>query len=179
MDYQILFNIAVAIAGFFGGWTLNLIYIAIDRLDGDARSMPAAMGLALFASVMAPASFFLGFAVATAGFTCWNLTVPILFNWLSFDLFDALFLSIMMDTMSSLVLVLLYLRHGKVDVSFVLHFGGVAALAGALSSRLSDAFLESHTQVLRGAGDAAELGDLDKITDTTQVHGMPRRLIPD
>ena len=40
MDYQILFNIAVAIAGFFGGWTLNRIYIAIDRLDIDVRSLP-------------------------------------------------------------------------------------------------------------------------------------------
>jgi hypothetical protein len=40
MDYQILFNIAVALAGFFGGWTLNRIYIAIDRLDGDVRNMP-------------------------------------------------------------------------------------------------------------------------------------------
>lgn len=40
MDYQVLFNIAVAIAGFFGGWTLNRIYIAIDRLDSDVRSMP-------------------------------------------------------------------------------------------------------------------------------------------
>ena len=40
MDYQILFNIAVAIAGFFGGWTLNRIYQAIDRLDADVRGMP-------------------------------------------------------------------------------------------------------------------------------------------
>jgi hypothetical protein len=40
MDYQVLFNLAVAIAGFFGGWTLNRIYIAIDRLDGDVRNMP-------------------------------------------------------------------------------------------------------------------------------------------
>ena len=40
MDYQILFNIAVAIAGFFGGWTLNRIYQAIDRLDSDIRQMP-------------------------------------------------------------------------------------------------------------------------------------------
>ena len=40
MDYQVLFNIAVAIAGFFGGWTFNRIYIAIDRLDSDVRSMP-------------------------------------------------------------------------------------------------------------------------------------------
>jgi hypothetical protein len=41
MDYQILFNIAVAIAGFFGGWTLNRIYQAIDRLDADVRHMPS------------------------------------------------------------------------------------------------------------------------------------------
>ena len=40
MDYQVLFNIAIAIAGFFGGWTLNRIYIAIDRLDNDVRNMP-------------------------------------------------------------------------------------------------------------------------------------------
>jgi len=40
MDYQVLFNIAVATAGFFGGWTLNRIYLAIDRLDSDVRSLP-------------------------------------------------------------------------------------------------------------------------------------------
>mgnify|MGYP003350458621 FL=1 len=41
MDYQVLFNIAVAISGFFGGWTLNRIYQAIDRLDNDVRNMPS------------------------------------------------------------------------------------------------------------------------------------------
>ncbi|KAG8463088.1 hypothetical protein KFE25_011085 [Diacronema lutheri] len=111
----------------------------------------AGAGFGVFASVMAPASFFLGFAVATAGFTCWNLVMPLLFNWLGFALYDALFLSVMMDTASSLVLVLLYLQHGKVDKPFVLHFGGVAAIAGAVSSRLSDSFLESHTHLLRGS----------------------------
>ena len=40
MDYQVLFNLAVAVGGFFGGWTLNRIYNAIDRLDNDVRSMP-------------------------------------------------------------------------------------------------------------------------------------------
>lgn len=40
MDFQVLFNVAVCVAGFFGGWTLNRIYTAIDRLDGDVRSMP-------------------------------------------------------------------------------------------------------------------------------------------
>jgi hypothetical protein len=40
MDFQVLFNVAVCVAGFFGGWTLNRIYSAIDRLDGDVRTMP-------------------------------------------------------------------------------------------------------------------------------------------
>jgi cell fate (sporulation/competence/biofilm development) regulator YmcA (YheA/YmcA/DUF963 family) len=40
MDYQVLFNIAVATASFFGGWTLNRIYLAIDRLDNDVRNLP-------------------------------------------------------------------------------------------------------------------------------------------
>ena len=40
MDYQVLFNIAVAVAGFFGGWTLTRIYQAMDRLDQDVRQMP-------------------------------------------------------------------------------------------------------------------------------------------
>jgi hypothetical protein len=40
MDYQVLFNIAVAAAGFFGGWVLNNIYRSLERLDTDVRSMP-------------------------------------------------------------------------------------------------------------------------------------------
>ena len=40
MDGQFLFNFVVGIAAFFGGWTLNRIYLAIDRLDNDVRGMP-------------------------------------------------------------------------------------------------------------------------------------------
>lgn len=40
MDYQVLFNIAVGLAGVFGGWILNRIYAAIDRLDSDVRALP-------------------------------------------------------------------------------------------------------------------------------------------
>jgi hypothetical protein len=40
MDSQILFNIVVAIAGFFGGWILNNIHQSLDRLDTDVRAMP-------------------------------------------------------------------------------------------------------------------------------------------
>lgn len=40
MDYQILFNIAFSVAGFLGGWVLNNMTKAIDRLDKDLRDMP-------------------------------------------------------------------------------------------------------------------------------------------
>jgi hypothetical protein len=40
MDTQILFNIAVSLAGFLGGWVLNNISRAIERLDTDVRAMP-------------------------------------------------------------------------------------------------------------------------------------------
>ena len=40
MDYQVLFNGAIALAAFFGGWVLNNITKAIERLDSDVRAMP-------------------------------------------------------------------------------------------------------------------------------------------
>ena len=40
MDLQTLFNIAVAVSGFLGGWILNRIMTMIDRLDKDVRNMP-------------------------------------------------------------------------------------------------------------------------------------------
>ena len=40
MDVQVLFNIIVGVAAFFGGWSLNQITRSIERLDKDVRSMP-------------------------------------------------------------------------------------------------------------------------------------------
>lgn len=40
MDMQTLFNIAVGLAGAFGGWILSSIYRSIERLDADVRQMP-------------------------------------------------------------------------------------------------------------------------------------------
>jgi hypothetical protein len=40
MDTQYLFNIAVSIAGFLGGWVLNNIYQTIRLLDKDVRRIP-------------------------------------------------------------------------------------------------------------------------------------------
>jgi hypothetical protein len=39
MEMQVFFNIAVGLVAFFGGWVLNSITKALDRLDNDVRSM--------------------------------------------------------------------------------------------------------------------------------------------
>ena len=39
MDTQVLFNIAVSLAGFLGGWVLNNIYRSLERLDTDVRRL--------------------------------------------------------------------------------------------------------------------------------------------
>jgi hypothetical protein len=40
MDSQFLFNIVFGLAAFFGGWVLNNITKAIERLDDDIRKLP-------------------------------------------------------------------------------------------------------------------------------------------
>ena len=40
MDSQTIINILIGVSGVFGGWTLNNITKAIERLDDDVRSMP-------------------------------------------------------------------------------------------------------------------------------------------
>lgn len=40
MESQMVFNILLGISAFFGGWILNNIMKAIERLDKDVREMP-------------------------------------------------------------------------------------------------------------------------------------------
>ena len=40
MEMQVLFNIVVGVAAFFGGWSLNQITRSIERLDKDVLNMP-------------------------------------------------------------------------------------------------------------------------------------------
>ena len=40
MDSQTIFNMVVGLAAFFGGWVLNNITKAIERIDADVRALP-------------------------------------------------------------------------------------------------------------------------------------------
>lgn len=39
METQLVFNIAVAVSGFLGGWILKVIWDAIKQLDADVKSL--------------------------------------------------------------------------------------------------------------------------------------------
>ncbi len=39
MDIQVFFNIVLGLVAFLGGWVVNSITRAIDRLDADVRSL--------------------------------------------------------------------------------------------------------------------------------------------
>jgi len=40
METQQVYNVILGLAAFFGGWVLNNITKAIERLDNDVRDMP-------------------------------------------------------------------------------------------------------------------------------------------
>lgn len=40
MEMQVIFNLVVGVAAFLGGWVLNNITKAIERLDADVRALP-------------------------------------------------------------------------------------------------------------------------------------------
>ena len=40
MDYQVMFNVAIALAGFIGGWVVNRVFALLDRIDQDMKAIP-------------------------------------------------------------------------------------------------------------------------------------------
>lgn len=40
MDYQVMFNVAIALAGFIGGWVVNRVFALLDRIEADMKSIP-------------------------------------------------------------------------------------------------------------------------------------------
>ena len=40
MDYQVMFNVTIAVAGFVVGWLVNRVFALLDRIDDDMKSIP-------------------------------------------------------------------------------------------------------------------------------------------
>ncbi len=40
MDYQVMFNVTIAVAGFVVGWLVNRVFALLDRIDAEMKSIP-------------------------------------------------------------------------------------------------------------------------------------------
>ncbi len=40
MEYQVMFNVGVALVGFTGGWMVNRVFVLLDRIDSEMRNIP-------------------------------------------------------------------------------------------------------------------------------------------
>ena len=40
MEYQVIFNVGVALVGFTGGWMVNRVFVLLDRIDADMKAIP-------------------------------------------------------------------------------------------------------------------------------------------
>ncbi len=40
MDYQVMFNIAIIVISFFGGWMVNRVFALLDKLDEYMKLVP-------------------------------------------------------------------------------------------------------------------------------------------
>lgn len=40
MEYQVIFNVGIALVGFVGGWMVNRVFVLLDRIDAEMREIP-------------------------------------------------------------------------------------------------------------------------------------------
>jgi len=40
MEYQVIFNVGIALVGFIGGWMVNRVFVLLDRIDAEMREIP-------------------------------------------------------------------------------------------------------------------------------------------
>ena len=39
MEYQLVFNVFIAVIGFIGGWMVNCVFVMLDRIDLDMKGI--------------------------------------------------------------------------------------------------------------------------------------------
>jgi len=40
MEYQVMFNITITVAGFVVGWLVNRVFALLDRIDAEIKAIP-------------------------------------------------------------------------------------------------------------------------------------------
>ncbi len=109
------------------------------------------MIILLLTILLIPLSLFIGIAASAIGFTAWPLIVPILFILCGFDLYLAIFSSLLVDCGNALVMTLIAINQRQIDIrrGFVLTgFALIWIIAGIL---FGTTFIPDNEAFFRGS----------------------------
>ncbi len=106
--------------------------------------------LGVYALIFLPLAIMIGVAAATIGFTAWNIFVPLAFVGMGFAIWDALFISVVVDMVDAVILTIVYSRKGKVDFRQGGAYAVLAVVAALLAAWFTIGFLPANTNLLKG-----------------------------
>ncbi len=98
-----------------------------------------------------PFSLFIGFCASAIGLTAWPLVVPLLFVLFGFDLFLALFISLLVDCCNALVKTIHASRKGMIDFNQGMKLALVACLFVFPGIYAGISFIPQNTELFKGA----------------------------
>lgn len=106
----------------------------------------------VFVLIFIPMALLIGVATASISFTAWNIVVPLVFVGFNFEIYNALFISILIDLVDSLILTIIYAKNKRVNFKDG-WIWSIPTLIGALLSFyfISESFLTNNPEFLRGS----------------------------
>ena len=98
-----------------------------------------------------PLTILIGITAATIGYTAWAIAVPLLFVGLGFPIFDALFISLAVDLVNSIILTIIYSKKDKVDFKNGIKYGLFAVLGSIIGVIIAVFLLLDNQDIFRGS----------------------------
>lgn len=97
-----------------------------------------------------PIGLLIGIACGVVGYSAWPMVVPLLFVIAGVDLYEAIFASVCVDLVNSIVMTVIYKRRGEVNVKEAVKLGGTSVIGVILGALLAFAILDRFTSLFRG-----------------------------
>ncbi|MBU3916187.1 sulfite exporter TauE/SafE family protein [bacterium] len=104
-----------------------------------------------------PLSLFIGIAASAIGYTAWSLIMPILFVFFGFDIYLALFISLLIDSANAILVTFLAARKKEVDFRLGTKLVIFACFIVLIGIYLGTTFIPDHTEFFK---DSVAYGNL-------------------
>ena len=121
-----------------------------DNKTNSPIEMTAAFSGFVLWPLYACSAIMVGFSGATISFTAWNLVLPLLLKFFQIELFPALFISVCLDFVNSIILTVFYGYHRKISFSSGLIFSLVSAPVALIVSLSTGHLLLDNQKYLEG-----------------------------